>query len=966
KEQLRAVPNRGLGFGWLRDYGSEEARQKLAALPAAQVLFNNLGLAEAGGGGQEGENPLVATGEFAGPVIGRDAQRTHLLDIQVNVFGGRLRTGFSYSVNVHRRETIEALANGYMEALRELIAHCRSEEAGGVTPSDFPLIHLDQPSLEALVGNGRGVEDLYPLAPIQQGMLFHALYEPEQGFYVGQLTSGFQGEMDTGAFGRAWNLLVARHTALRTTFRWQELEEPLQIVHLEAEVPFEVVDWRQHDEEEQRRLFARHLQEDRARGFDLEQPPLMRVLLIRTEDAHYRLVWSFHQILLDGWSLPILFEDFFALYEAERQGRTAQLPPAVPFRRYMTWLAARDRQAAETYWREALAGFEEPTPLAFDLPAEGPGSREGVHREEKRSLPAALTTSLEALARRQRLTLNTLVQSLWGLLLGRLAGQEDVVFGATVSGRPADLEGVENMVGAFINTLPVRIQAPAAAEVGPWLVEQQKRTAELQQFDYTALAEVQRWSQVPAGEGLFDSLMVFQNHPGNRQAAAGDEAAAAAEAGEGAAPSLAVGDISTEERANYSLALVVHPGENLTLELAFETDRFEVTSIRRWLLAMEELAAGLVTAKTLGELSLLPVSARHQLTVEWAAGPVLGGHLEAETPAFVPVDRQIARWAEERPGAVAVEWGEEKLSYAELETRVARLAAALGHRIEAPGTLVGLCLERSSDLVVATLAVLRAGGAFVPLDPAYPLERLRLLLSDSGLTSLVERRSALEVSGLSAEVEARDELSLLLLDELEEAPSIEAGSAMEAPAADPRQLAYLIYTSGTSGQPKAVMVEQGNLHHTLASAGEAFGFQPSDRMLYVAPYSFDISLFESLAVLLAGGTVRVLGRDDLLDMERLAAHVAETTVLHAVPSLMRQLVDHLRASSSAAGSKLRQAFVGGDRVPPDLLREMQRAFSEAQVDVLYGPTEATIICTSYRLERPWDGWRNLIGRALPG
>ncbi|MCH9652219.1 MAG: non-ribosomal peptide synthase/polyketide synthase [Deltaproteobacteria bacterium] len=1089
KEQLRSVPDRGLSHGLLRDYGSEAIRETFGSLAAAPILYNNLGridggpqggaeleggaiervqdgapdaAGDAGTAGEKAPTPEIPanegplfhrSGEATGRSSGDDALRTHLLEIEAAVSGDRLQVTWDYSANLHRGETIEALAENFRSQLRQLIAHCLSPQAGGFTPSDFPLARLDrarldrarldrarpgqgsssqggpsrallsQQQVDQLAASAPDLEDVYPLSPLQQGMLFHALYEPEEGFYIGQLSTGFQGQLDHEAFRQTWQRLLRRHTALRSTFRWQELEAPLQVVHEDPQIPFRVEDWRDLEAEQRGEKLQDYLRTDRAEGFDLQRAPLMRVLLVRVEDELYQLVWSFHQMLLDGWSLGLVFEEFYALYEAARQGKDLALPEPPPFRDFIAWLESQDRDGAEEFWRQELAGFASPTPLAADFPASGSGAREGEHLELSRDLPAELSRRIDAHVRRQRMTLNTFVQGAWALWLGRQAMADEVVFGATVSGRPPELVGVEDMVGAFINTLPVRVPLPPLEKVGAWLEGQQERTSRLQQYEYSSLGEIQRCSEVPQAESLFHSLMVFQNHPGARTG--GGEEGAPAQPSEAA---ISVGEASTEERSNFALTLVVNPGEELNLELAYDSGSFENTTLARALESLESLLDQLLESdRTLAELSVLSAAQRHQLTVEWSvegAGEVAAGSMDSSVPVRPSVPSQqdgeafitdrLSHHSFQQPSAVALEFGDESLTYGELEGRVAQLTgrlvailasremeievdagAGIGSDQEPTERLVGICLERSFDMVVATLATLRAGAAFVPLDPAYPQQRLEFLVRDSGLTALISRKSLLDGLDLdlgfgledsvdsgdserTAEQAAEESTPAIQLLDLDAPPpamptsqtELEAAGDVETPEVSPGDLAYVIYTSGTTGTPKGVLVERGSLTHTLAAAQQRFGFRGDDRILYLAPFSFDISLFESLAVLAAGGTVRILERQEILEMDRLLGRLREATVLHAVPTLMRQLVDAVGSLEPPSLESLRRIFVGGDRVPSPLLGDLQRAFPSARVEVLYGPTEATIICASFPVPRPWEGGvgfaANPIGRPLPG
>ncbi|HEV2149199.1 MAG TPA: non-ribosomal peptide synthase/polyketide synthase [Longimicrobiaceae bacterium] len=918
KEQLRAVPGRGIGYGALRWLGSAPAREALAALPEPEVTFNYLGQVEAEGGA---DAPFALTLDTAGPAISPAAWRPRLLEVDAMVEGGSLRFVWRYSRMAHREETVRRLAERVLAELRSLIVHCASGDAGGCTPSDFPLAGLDQSTLDRVVEDGRGVEDVYPLTPMQEGMLFHSVYAPDGGAYVAQYGFALEGELDADAFERAWSRVVERHPALRSTYVWEGVTRPLQVVRSRVALPFERLDWRALPEEERAERLNSLLAEDRARGFDLARPPQMRLTLIRTGEAAHSLLWSFHQMSFDGWSLPLVLRDVVAQYGAGSLGEAATLPEPRPFRDYVALLARRDDSGAEGFWREALAGFAAPTPLGIDhAPGSAPADGPGYGRHEL-LLDPARTTSLEEFARAHHVTLNTLVQGAWALLLARYSGDDDVLFGATVSGRPVELNGVEEMVGLFINTLPVRVRVAAEACVLPWLRGVQERQAQLREWEHTPLARVLRWSEIGAGEQLFETLLVFENYPvdGTLVGAAG---------GLG----LRVEKLQALEQGNYPVALAVIPGDRLAFRLTYDRRRVGDAAAARVLEHLGEILAEIAAGedRRLGELA--PLS-----TVEQAAILNHGSGDDAAPPLGLTAVALFADQATRAPDAVAVLCGEHRLTYAELDRRSGRLAAGLRVLGVHPGTPVGVCLERGITSVVALLAVWRAGGVYVPLDPSYPSERLRYLVEDSRLAVVLTERALVATLPEHA---AR----VVCLDAALPASTTADGGLAPA-VVDPRSLSYIIYTSGSTGRPKGVRVEHGSLANLLVAARAELGVGAGDTVAALASFSFDISLLELLASLVAGGTTRVVPADRVVDVDSLVRELEGVTVLHAVPALMRRVVDVCRRRGGLAA--LRRVLVGGDQVPPDLLTGMREAFPSAAVHVLYGPTEGTVLATSH-------------------
>ncbi len=597
KEQLRAVPSRGLGFGLLRYLGEPEDAEPLAALPPSEVVFNYLGRLDLV---LEETGRLAPAAESPGPPRSPRARRRHLLEVVAEVRDGRLSAHFAYSENLHERETVETLAHGFAEELEALVAHCLSSEAGGWTPSDFPLARLDQSGLDRLLDNDRTVEDLYPLAPLQEGLLFHAVYSPAGEIYFEQLSCTLHGDLDADAFRLAWQRLVDRHGILRTAFVWQDLDEPLQVVRRGVEIPWTEEDWR-GDADPDGRLEA-FAAEDRRRGFDVSRAPLLRGALLRTGEDEHRFVWSFHHLLLDGWSLPRVFAEVFALYEAERRGEAADPlpPPALPYRDFVAWLASRDHEEAERWWRHELADLTASARLPWDrsLP---PPERASDFGQEEVILAEDDTTRLETLARGLGLTLNTLVQGAWGFLLARWTGEREVVFGAVVAGRPPELPGVESALGLFVNTLPVRIEVDPNVRIAGWLSDLQSRQAGMRQHEQTPLPEIQRWSGLSAREPLFQTLLAFESYPVASLAAATSE-------------DLEVTGVRIVERTGYPLTLSVLPGAQLRLQLTYD-HRFEAVTARRLLGWLDHILAAFAAdpERSLGEVDVLSEEERRQV-----------------------------------------------------------------------------------------------------------------------------------------------------------------------------------------------------------------------------------------------------------------------------------------------------------------------------------------------------------------
>ena len=560
KEQLRAVPRRGLGYGALRYLAGHEPHRR-----GPRVSFNYLG---------RFEWPVGAAGPFAAVPHGLAAAenpveiREHLLDVVGAIHDGRLEFSWYYSDQVHGESTVRSLAADLSGALREIIAHCARGDAGGRTPSDFPLAGLDQAAVDRLAGDGRAVEDIYPLTPMQAGMVYHWLSHGDRGVYLQQITFVLDGVTDLDMLATAWQRVVDQTTVLRSRVVWEGVQAPVQVVDRRAAVPVTRLDWTALAAAERSDELRRLLDGDRVAGMDIGVAPLLRLTLARLSATEVRVVWTFHHLLLDGWSVFQVLSDVFAAHAALTRGEPDAAPavPRRPFAEYLRWLAGRDHREAETFWRWTLAGLAAPTPPRYDRP---PAPERGSVSADwlTARLDESESAGLYDFARRHRLTLSTVVQGAWAVLLSRDSGARDVCFGATVSGRPADLPGADTMTGIFINTVPVRVDVPATARVAEWLRALQAAQAHARRFDFVSLPRLHALSGLPGGVDLFHTIVVVDNYPINDAAAA--------------AHGLRLRDLRGVENTNYPLSLVVSPGDRLSIELGYDPGLFDATSIER-------------------------------------------------------------------------------------------------------------------------------------------------------------------------------------------------------------------------------------------------------------------------------------------------------------------------------------------------------------------------------------------------
>ncbi|PLP90484.1 non-ribosomal peptide synthetase [Pseudomonas sp. FFUP_PS_473] len=898
KETLRQVPHKGVGYGALRYLARAE---QLHELPAAQVTFNYLGQFDTSFGADDLLHPAS---ESAGVEQGAGTPALAALEINCQVYAGELRLSWRFDAARFSRARLQVLLDDYLRELIRVLDHCMSPMAYGVTPSDFPLAQLTQAQLDGLAVPPREIEDIYPLSPMQQGLLFHSLFAPHAGTYINQLCVDIDG-LDVERFRAAWQAALERHAILRTGFAWQDLPAPVQVVHRQLQVPMQVLDWRERAVEE--KALAQVAREEHTRGFDLQHAPLLRLCLVRVSDQRHRLIWTSHHLLLDGWSNAQLIGEVLRHYADP----LALKPVKGGFRDYIDWLQEQNVEASEHFWRARLAPLDEPCLLASAVSQ----SQESGYGACARVLTKDETHRLREFAQRQRITLNTLVQGAWLLLLQRYTGLEHVCAGVTVAGRPTQLEGVESWLGLFINTLPVIQQPLAEQAVGDYLRALQTDNLAMREHEHTPLYAIQGWAG-QGGQAQFDTLVVFENYPVDQALRQHQDQA------------LQFGPVDQLEMTNYPLALTVNLGEALALSCSHDRAAFDDTTVQQLMAQLCCLMLGMArdAAQPLGRLELNDVTARQQL-VHWSA-------VQQHFPAFVPVSSRIAAQAALRPDAVAIRHQGVSVCYAELEQRANQLAHRLIRLGVGSDVLVGVALPRSAELIVALLAVLKAGGAYVPLDPDYPVERLAYMVEDSGLQQVISL-SSLDLQ-LPVQVLALDTLDL----------SAESSSAPQV-TIDPEQLAYVIYTSGSTGQPKGAQLTQRNVERLFQATQGEFGFNQDDVWTLFHSYAFDFSVWEIFGALVHGGSLVIVPYFTSRSPEDFLKLLSEegVTVLNQTPSAFRQLIP--LAQKNTAPLSLRYVIFGGEALELESLRPWFERYGDRQPRLInmYGITETTVHVT---------------------
>lgn len=763
------------------------------------------------------------------------------------------------------------------------------------------------------------IEDILSLSPLQQGMLFHSVLEPDARLYYEQVCFVIPGVINIEVFRRAWNELTRRHQVLRAAFFWEKIEKPVQLIHRNAELAVHTEDWSRIPVADQIARLQLYLETDRARGLDLAVPPLMRVALFRLSPAAYQFVASFHHAILDGWSVNLLFRELLQVYEAFLRGGQPDLPPPRPYSRFISWLGQQDPTAAEAFWRAYLAGYNGPPRLSLGTEKTAHAGAQGFGERHVR-LSTELSEALQQVARQEKVTLNVVVQTAWAILLSRYSGGDDIVFGAVVSGRPPDLEGIEGMIGLFINTQPVRANVASDQPLRAVFADLHRHQREARQFEYCSLVQIQGWSDVPRGTPLFESLFIFENLPG------------AGAKGNQPNSSYAL------ERTNYPLTLLVAPGSAVDIKALFIAPQVDGRAAVILLGQLNRLLQAIVDnpAGRIGDLPWVPDHERRQL-LDHAAGP------KVESLPAARLETLFHARLRNAPDEIALIDGEKRWTVSELGARAAALEELLASRGVGSGDVVGIFLPPCAEIVAAMLATLCQGAAFLLLDPAYPDERIAFMVRDSGAAVVLT----------SADHAARLPPGTPALTQM---PTQAAGAAERLSHATD-DLAYVVYTSGSTGQPKGVMQTHRATLNRFAWMWRAFPFEPHDTCCQKTALGFVDVVWEVLGPVLGGAPLVFVpeeSRRDPLAMIRFLAQ-KEVTRIVLVPSLLRAMLAYEEAVAASL-FKVRFWICSGEALPADLARRFHDVLPEAVLLNLYGSSEvaADVTCEIVKPEHDKD------------
>ena len=770
-------------------------------------------------------------------------------------------------------------------------------------------------------------QDIYVLTPTQKGMLFHTIYDEATPVYFEQFSFTIQGPLDIRSFRQAWDHLIAITPVLRTVFKWTKVKEPVQIVLKNLPVDLVVHNLDHLEQVAQAKSIREFRAHDKQTPFPMEEGPLLRLNLFVLGKEKHHFLWSYHHILIDGWCMPLIMKDLVEIYMAALARIPLPRPARRPYRDYIGWFLKQNQEKALKFWKESLGDLAAPTSLPMDrLPAQDVAT---FSEEVRLELAPELTRKVQDLAKRQRVTQSTLVQAVWSLLLSRYSRQNDVVFGVTVSGRPADLQGSEDMIGLFINTLPMRVRLSAEMTVSELLQSVQEFANALREYEYSPLSDLKACTAISKSQNLFDSFVVFENYPVDAIGSAPDSR-------------FGLSEISTVEMTNFPLTMIVSPGEHLRIEMHYYTSLFDRVTVERMLGHMREVLVAMVDnpEAKVSQVEILSQEEKQQILIDF--NQTDSPYSQDKCPYQL-----FEEQADKTPEHVAVTFEEQALTYRELNARANQLAHYLRQKGVVKESKIGLMVERSLDMLVGVLGIQKAGGAYVPMDPEYPKARLEYMLEDSESPVLVTQSALL--AGLS-----KPPKQAVCLDVDWDAIAKQSREN-PVPLAGPENISHLIYTSGSTGLPKGVMIEHRNVTAFLYWCLEEFRHDEYEKMIASTSMCFDLSVFEFLLPLITGAHVIILRSSLDLD-EFLEQNTA--TMINTVPSALKHLL-----SVMDKRHRIKAINLAGEPLKLELVKD---AYAKLDVDIirnLYGPTEDTTYSTGYRVPKDSDR-QPLIGRPI--
>jgi amino acid adenylation domain-containing protein/non-ribosomal peptide synthase protein (TIGR01720 family) len=920
KENIRQIPSKGVGYGILKHLTSKTEPSSEASRLKPQISFNYLGQFDS----DVSNSSIEFAKESGGATISKENQKIFDLDVSGIISAGQLKITIRYSTKHFKAATIHQLLQGYQSSLKDIIKHCTADQKRELTPSDFTYKKLSIDALEKL-NKEYDIEDIYTLAPMQEGILFHHLYDRESTAYFNQVSYRLHGELQPDAVKDSFNELLKRHDILRTAFIYDNVEQYIQIVIRERKIVFHFEDVRQLQNKDEKLEYVKSFKHaDKKHLFDLSKDSLMRVAILQLEDQEFELVWSYHHILMDGWCRGIFTTEFFEIYNSLLQDRTNMLSPVTQYKNYIQWLTKQNKSSLKQYWKKYLQGYNELKGISQAAANQFKGGRKGA-KQIVFTLDVDRTSALQKLAAKYQVTFNTLFQTIWGINVSKYTNTSDIIFGAVVSGRPSEIKGIESMIGLFLNTIPVRINYDDTTTFNELLSKVQLNAIESESYHHFPLAEIQAESELKIN--LLDHILTFENYPLADQI----EGVMKNSESNQQQVSFGISNVSAFEETNYDLNLIIVPGRQLRIKFDYNPFAYSDEFISVIGQHLSNIIDQVLNKETINVNDILLLTLPEQLSLLAELNDT-----QAPYPSQT-LQGLFENQVENNPETLAVEFGDTSITYKELNERANQLAHYLRKEYQIqPDDLVAILAESAIERVVGIIAVLKSGAAYVPLDTRYPQERVAFLISDT-------RAKAVLIDAQIGE-ETLPNSILIGATQLWDSYSKENPVSINTPG----NLAYVIYTSGSTGTPKGVMVAHEGVVNRINWMWKEYNFSERDVILQKTPYVFDVSVWELFMPLCYGAKLVLCKKDIIYDAYLISECIEKHKVstVHFVPSMLNKFISEIDSLIAYKLKPLRHIMASGETLLPKTVEEHYQKLS-IPLHNLYGPTEASVDVTYY-------------------
>ena len=910
KETLRRIPNKGIGYGILKYITPQEYREGINFNLTPEISFNYLGQFDT-----DVDNDLFEVkNTVMGNAMSIEGERQYVLNIVGAIAGGLMNITIDYNKHEYTNGTISMLMEKFKSNLQRIIEHCASREKMERTPSDFTSSDLNNATLETVFGkyNPDIVSDIYSLSPMQEGMLFHHIMDNNASAYFEQTVIDVNGKLDLNLVENSFNKLIEKYDVLRTVFLYEGLEKPRQVLLKTRQEKVEFKDISGFEEANKARAIGEIEEMDREKGFDLEQDIPIRISIIKTHEDRYKLIWSFHHIIMDGWCLAIIIRAFLDFYIGLKNGEDIKITYTTPYSAYIKWLEKRDKSDGIKYWREYLKDYEEQAIIPTTRATRG---SEYKLEKQRIELRRKFKEKLMTISKKHGVTINTIFEVVWGILLSRYNNIQDVVFGGVVAGRSVDIPDIESMVGLFINTIPVRIKYEKGDSFIELARKVQEKGNQSRKYDYIPLAEIQSNSKLK--QKLINHILVFENYPIGEELAREDN---------NNQFGFSIDDINTFEHTNYDFSVVVAPGNNLNIILKYNSMIYDVESINRigmnLLNVLEEVTEN--EAIKIEDIKIQSDEERKDLIYNF-------NDTSIEYPRDKTIKQLFEEQVEKTPDNIAVVYENKKLTYKELNERANSIAKILKEKGVKTNSIVGIMVQPSLEIIIGILAVLKSGGCYLPINPEYPIERVKYMLDDSGANIILSKTNIIEET-VAEDVIYFDDEKIYRCNNI----NLESIS-------NPSDLAYVIYTSGTTGKSKGVLVKNNSLINYTNWFKNKVSLSPNDKSILVSSFCFDLGYTSIYPALLVGAELHIVSKKTYLIPEQLLRYIKVNgiTYIKLTPSLFTTIVNS-KYFTKEVEKALRLIVLGGEAIRVNDLEKLKEITEDIQVINHYGPTEATI------------------------